>query len=73
MPQLGGYKKLDLVLFCEMLYRFLIENFKMKYQISEEFCLVIDTFKVNKMSYLEIKNDIIESPIDKIIVELNNI
>lgn len=54
IPQLNGFKKSELGMFCEVLYRFLIRNYSDKYQISEDFCIVIDTYNAQKLNYREL-------------------
>jgi len=54
IPQLGGFKKFELGMFCEVLYKFLVKNYSDDYQISEENCIVLDACNPQKVTYKEI-------------------
>ena len=54
IPQLEGFSKVELGMFCEVLYRFLIKNFSADYQVSQDYCIVIDTFNAQKLTYKEL-------------------
>lgn len=56
VPQLNGFTKANLGIFCEVLYKFLYKHYSDNYQISEEYCIAIDTFNASKISYLEVIN-----------------
>ncbi|MET3731629.1 hypothetical protein [Moheibacter stercoris] len=70
LPQKNGYKKSELSMFCEMLYRSLKENFSDNFQISTDNCVVIDTYNVQTLSYSEFLSDnysqLIESTLEEI-------
>lgn len=54
IPQLGGYQKSQLGMFCEMLYKFLLKHYSSEFQIAEDFCIAIDTYNAQKITYLEL-------------------
>ena len=56
VPQLNGFNKNDLGIFCECLYKMLVKNYGLEYQISEKHCIVIDTFKAQIINYLDLKS-----------------
>ncbi|WP_294275989.1 hypothetical protein [uncultured Chryseobacterium sp.] len=70
VPQLGGFTKANLGIFCEVLYEFLNKHYLDQYKISEEYCIVIDTFNASKISYLELINkkvpSLLKSTLDEI-------
>lgn len=70
IPQLNGFLKSELGMFCEVLYRFLIKNYSDKYQISEDFCIAIDTFNAQKVTYKELMNGDFPFLIDKTLSEI---
>ena len=70
IPQLNGFKKSELGMFCEVLYRFLIKNYSDKYQISEDFCIAIDTYNAQKLSYKELVVGEFPFLIDKTLTEI---
>lgn len=56
VPQLNGFTKANLGIFCEVLYQFLNKHYSKDYQISEEYCIAIDTYNASKISYLDLIN-----------------
>jgi len=72
IPQLEGFKKSELGLFCEMLFRFLIKNYSNDYQISEEYCIAIDTYNAQKVIYSELLRGDLPFLIDKTLEEIND-
>ena len=73
IPQLNGFKKSELGMFCEMLYRFLIKNYSDTYQISEDYCIAIDTYNAQKVSYTDLSKGDIPFLIDKTLDEIKEL
>lgn len=72
VPQLEGFKKSELGMFCEILYQFLSNNYSANYQISDDFCIVIDTFNTQTVTYSELLNGKIPFLIDETINQIKN-
>lgn len=70
IPQLEGFKKTELGMFCEILYRFLVKNYSENYQISNDYCIAVDTFNAQKIIYPELSNGNIPFLIDKTLTEI---
>lgn len=70
IPQLNGFTKSELGMFCEALYKFLIKNYSDKYQISEDFCAAVDTFNAQKVTYKELLNSDFSFLIEKTLTEI---
>lgn len=60
-------------MFCEMLYRFLIKNYSDTYQISEDYCIAIDTYNAQKVSYTDLLKGDIPFLIDKTLDEIKEL
>lgn len=69
-PNLTGYKKSQLGLFSEILYKFLEQNYSNEYKISEEFCIAIDTYNVQIITYKEVISGNIKPILNEIISEI---
>jgi|SRR5690606_17602360 len=54
VSKITGFDKTELGMFNEMLYKFLINNFADNYQISEDYCCVVDTFNARSLTYKEL-------------------
>ncbi|RZL18727.1 MAG: hypothetical protein EOO96_26810 [Pedobacter sp.] len=73
VPQLGGFTKNELGMFCEVLYRFLVKNYGDAYQISEDYCVAIDTFLAQKVSYQQLMTGKIPLLINLTLNEINHL
>ncbi|CAM4343646.1 hypothetical protein [Flavobacterium terrigena] len=73
VAQIDGFEKSELGLFCEILYRFLIKNYADEYQIAPEYCIAIDTFNAQKLSYNELLKGEIPFLIDLTLKEIKEL
>jgi hypothetical protein len=73
IPQLRGFKKNELGLFCEILHEFLIKNYSDNYQISDDLCIAIDTFNAQKVSYNELLSGVIPFLLQKTLNEIKGL
>lgn len=73
VPIVHGYTKEELGVFCEILYRFLTKHFSDNYQISNDFCIAIDTFSTQRVSYQEIINGDVSLSANKTLAEIKNL
>ncbi len=72
VPQVDGFKKSELGIFCEVLYRFLIKNYSDNFQISYDYCIAIDTFNAQAITYSDLLNDNIPFLLDKTLNEMKD-
>ena len=73
VPKLYGFKKNELGMFCEVLYNFLIKHYSQSYQISEDLCIVVDTFNAQKVIYTELKSEEIPFLIKQTLNEIRKV
>lgn len=73
VPKLNGYKKSQLGMFCEVLHKFLVKHYSNNFQISQEFCIAIDTYNALKLTYEEMIDEKVPSLITQTINEINRI
>lgn len=70
IAKLDGYKKNELAMFADILYRYLDKHYSKNYYVNPSYCIAIDVFKGQKISYKDVmKNKIpilIEETIDEI-------
>jgi len=57
IQQQDGFSKSELGMFCEILYRFLVRNYGADFQISENFCTVIDTCGAQRITYSDMLSE----------------
>lgn len=67
VAKLDGYKKEELAMFTEALFIFLITNFENKYTISKKHCIVVDVLDKVDISYEQIINKDISSPLKSVL------
>lgn len=73
VPQVNGFKKSELGIFCEALYRFLLKNYSQNFQVSEKYCIAIDTFNSQSITYKDILDGSIQSLLDLTINEMKTL
>lgn len=73
VPQLNGFIKSELGLFCEILYKFLLDKYFGVYSISQHYCIVIDTYNASSITHLEMINLTIPSILNTTLLEIKNI
>lgn len=72
VPQVDGFKKSELGIFCEVLYRFLLKNYANNFQISEDYCIAIDTFSAQSITYTDLSNNSFPFLLDSTLKEIQN-
>lgn len=73
VPQVDGFKKSELGIFCEVLYRFLIKNYSDNFQVSEDYCIAIDTFNAQSIIYKDLLNGDVPFLLNSTIDEMKNL
>lgn len=63
VAKLNGFRPDELALFTDILFRYLDINYGDKYQISEQNCTAVDVTTTNAISYSQIHNGEVESPL----------
>jgi hypothetical protein len=73
VPQIHGFKKNELGMFCEILHDFLIKNYSTDYQVSDDLCVAIDTFNAQKVVYHEMLTGEIPFLVKKTLEEIKSL
>ncbi|MCY1243706.1 hypothetical protein D3C86_1664540 [compost metagenome] len=73
IQQQNSFSKSELGMFCEILYRFLVNNYGANFQISEKFCVVIDTCGAQRITYSEMLSEGSIFLIDKTLEEIQTL
>lgn len=73
IPKLNGFTKAELGMFCETLYKFLLKNYSDNFQISETYCVAVDTYGAQKVSYYDMLKNNIPFLIDKTLDEIKSL
>ena len=73
VPQVNGFKKSELGIFCEVLYRFLIKNYANDYQISHDYCIAIDTVNAQSITYTDLLDGTVPFLLDETLNQIKNI
>lgn len=64
IAKIKGYKKSELGMFVDVLYRHLIKHYSNNYFVNPEYCIAVDLFNGQEIRYTDIKNGTISSLID---------
>lgn len=70
IAKLNGYRKEELGMFADILYRYLDKHFIKDYFISPSYCLAVDVYSGRKTSYEEIQKGEIPVMLDETIEEI---
>lgn len=73
VSQKDGFKKSELGMFCEALHKFLIKHFSDKFQISDDYCIAIDTVNAQSVVYEDFKKQKLSISLDKTLDEMSKI
>lgn len=61
VAKLDGYSKAEFGIFAETLFNYLRNNFSKKYEVSAEYCLVVDLLNIDEVNYQMVLDDKIPS------------
>lgn len=70
VSQKDGFKKNELGIFCEALHKFLIKHFSDKFQISDDYCIAIDTVNAQSVTFKDLQNNKTMTSLDKTLEEM---
>ncbi len=77
IAKLNGYRKEELGMFTDILYRYLNFHYSGTYDISSKYCIAVDVFNGSDINYLQLQqgeiSQILSSTIDEIIGRMNSI
>ncbi|MGB6084897.1 hypothetical protein [Moheibacter sp.] len=73
IPLKEGFKKPELGMFSEMLFRFLHKNYSEHYQIAPDYCSAVDTFNGQKITYSDLQSGNIVHLIEETLEEINKL
>ncbi|RRT90073.1 hypothetical protein [Empedobacter falsenii] len=69
----GGFKSNELAMFCDINFRYLTKVYSEKHNINTDFVTVIDVFNTSYMTYSQIKDGEIISPLNNTIEEFKKL
>jgi hypothetical protein len=66
----GGFRKDELAMFCDIMYRYLISNFSTKYEINPRYCVAVDIVNGQDVNYLELIDGHVNHLLDQTVGEV---
>lgn len=72
IAKIGGFKKAELGMFCELMHKFLEKNYGETHQVSERFCTAVDTYGAQSITYADMLSGKTPFLIEKTIEELKS-
>ncbi len=73
IAQLKGFKKSELGMFADILYRYLDKHYSKKYYVNPDYCIAVDLYNGQEVNYTEIKNGNIPILIDSTLDDLKKV
>ena len=73
IAQLKGFKKSELGMFADILYRYLKKHYSKDFNVNPSFCIAVDLFNSQDVNYSEIQNGSIPILIDSTIDEIKKL
>lgn len=68
-----GFKKSELAMFCDIMYRYLMITFSEKFKISPKYCIAVDLFNAQDVNYSQLLNGDINYLLDSTIDDVKNV
>lgn len=73
IAQLEGFKKSELGMFADILYRYLEKHYSKKFFVNPRYCIAVDLYNGQEINYEEIKNGNIPILIDSTLDDLKKV
>jgi hypothetical protein len=73
VAQLSGFKESELGMFADLMYRYLDKHYSKDFYVNPEYCIAVDLYKGEEVSYSDIKSGKIPILIDSTIDELKKV
>lgn len=73
VAQLKGFKMSELGMFADIMYRYLKKYYSNKFYVNPDYCIAVDLYKAQEVSYREILNGSIPILIETTLEEIKNI
>lgn len=73
IAQLDGFKKSDLGMFADIMYRYLQTHYSKEHDISPEYCIAVDVFNGYDINYLQLKEKVVPQILIPTIDEINKL
>jgi len=73
IAKLDGFKKDELGMFADILYRYLKTHFSKEYNVNSKYCIAVDVFKNFEINYSQLENGKILSILDPTLDEIKKL
>lgn len=73
IAQLKGFKKSELGMFTDILYRYLEEHYSKEFYVNPRYCVAVDLYNAQEVNYEEIKNGEVPILIEQTLDEISKI
>lgn len=70
LAKLKGFKRSELGMFSEVMYRYLIKNYSKKFFVNPEYCISVDLFNGHMVRFSDLKNEKVPSIFDSTISDI---
>ncbi|WP_299714277.1 hypothetical protein [uncultured Tenacibaculum sp.] len=73
IAKIKGFKKSELGMFTDILYRYLVEHYSDDYYVNPNYCIAVDLFNAQEVSYQSIEDKDISILIDSTLEDFKNV
>lgn len=73
IAKLDGYRKSELGMFADLLYRYLRKNYSEDYSLNPRYCIAVDVVKKTEVIYYQLQKGEVPFLLDKVIEEIKKI
>lgn len=73
VAQIDGFKKSELGMFAEMIYRYLDKHHSKDFYVNPDYCIAVDLYNGQEVSYSEIQNGKVPTLIDSTLDDLKEV
>ncbi|SEW35173.1 hypothetical protein SAMN05428988_4291 [Chitinophaga sp. YR573] len=73
VAKVNGYRIEEVGMFCEMLYRFLVNNYSKEYLVDSKYCIAVDTLSGHRVKYSQIEDGDISPMLNSTLYELSKL
>ncbi len=71
VAKLDGFTKDELSVITDLLYRYLELNYSDSFEVAANFCIAFDVSTINILSYAQLENKKVKSPLIELVNEIN--
>lgn len=73
IAKVGGYKKAEIGMFTEILYKYMDKNFGKEHTVNPDYCYAVDVVSSSRVTYSELLKKEVPAILNRTIAEVNGL